>query len=182
MTARYKLKKILSVMEVEEKMEMGLCFLCDEPLTLDHFQLKHTNVKIVMRDIDEDEVQAEGEDLQQQCAFSANDTEIPLPENHQEKVHDVAEVSQQQSSVPTPILTDSLMSSDSAHLVGDDSMEKLKVEGILPINLHLASTFTTQVSTKTPYPIGSTPFLLNQMADLRDELQSNSQSLGDKSE
>jgi hypothetical protein len=49
--------KTLSVIEVEEKMKMGLCFLCDEHLTSDHHhQLKHKNVKIVMRDIDEDDV------------------------------------------------------------------------------------------------------------------------------
>jgi len=49
MAAKYKLMKTLSAIEVEEKMEMSLCFLCDEPLTLDHNQLKHENVKIVMR-------------------------------------------------------------------------------------------------------------------------------------
>jgi hypothetical protein len=48
--------KTFSALEVEEKMEIGLCFLCDKPLTLDHFQLNHKKIKIVMRDIDEDEV------------------------------------------------------------------------------------------------------------------------------
>lgn len=37
-------------------MEMRLCFLCDEPITLDHYYKEY-----VLRDIDEAEVEAEGE-------------------------------------------------------------------------------------------------------------------------
>jgi len=59
MAAKYKLMKTFSAIEVEEKLKMSLCFLCDEPLTLDHHQIKHKNVKIVMRDIDEDDVEPE---------------------------------------------------------------------------------------------------------------------------
>jgi len=46
MSAKYKLMKTLSTIEVEENMKMGLCFLCDEPLASDHFQLKHKNSKV----------------------------------------------------------------------------------------------------------------------------------------
>jgi thioester reductase-like protein len=62
MVAKYKLLKTLSALEGEENMEMRLCFLCDEPITLDHYyQLKHKNIQIVLRDIDEAEVELEGE-------------------------------------------------------------------------------------------------------------------------
>lgn len=33
--SKYNFKKI-SALEVENEMELGLCLLCDEPLTLDH--------------------------------------------------------------------------------------------------------------------------------------------------
>jgi hypothetical protein len=54
MAAKYKHVKSLSALEVEEKMEMGLCFLCDEPFTLEHHELKHKRIRFKVMEMDEE--------------------------------------------------------------------------------------------------------------------------------
>lgn len=53
MATKYKVVTTLGAMEVEESMEMGLCFLCDEPFTLEHQLLHHKNIKIIVMDEEE---------------------------------------------------------------------------------------------------------------------------------
>jgi hypothetical protein len=119
-TATYKPVKILNALEVEEKMELGLCFLCDEPFTLEH-QLLHKNIKIVTMD-DEDDVE---------------------PEECQEEVHQL----QLNNPVAFPITfpPKSLSSNDSVSFIcdslvadKDDSAEQSHVED---------NTVTDSVST-----------------------------------
>ncbi|KAK2438827.1 hypothetical protein QL285_023561 [Trifolium repens] len=54
MAAKYKHVKSLSALEVEEKMEMGLCFLCDEPFTLEHHEWKHKRIRFKVMEMDEE--------------------------------------------------------------------------------------------------------------------------------
>ncbi|PNY17770.1 hypothetical protein L195_g014522 [Trifolium pratense] len=65
------LKKILSALELEYKMEMGLCLVCDELFTVDHAR-KHKGTRFVVVETDEEEVE----------------------QVHDEKAHEVAGVSQ----------------------------------------------------------------------------------------
>jgi hypothetical protein len=53
MAAKHKLVKILSAHEVEEKMEMGLCLLCDELFTPDH-AMKHKRIRFKVIEMDEE--------------------------------------------------------------------------------------------------------------------------------
>ncbi|XP_045819251.1 uncharacterized protein LOC123912737 [Trifolium pratense] len=53
MAAKYKLVKILNVEEVEEKMEMGICFICDKPFSVEHQLLHHTNIQMIMKQNEE---------------------------------------------------------------------------------------------------------------------------------
>lgn len=50
----------MGAMEVEEKMEMGICFLYDEPFTLEHQLLHHKNIQIIVMDEEEIEPEIEG--------------------------------------------------------------------------------------------------------------------------
>jgi len=53
MFAKHNLMKFFSAFEVEEKMEMSLYFLCDEPFTMEH-QSDRKNIKIFMMDVDDE--------------------------------------------------------------------------------------------------------------------------------
>ncbi|PNX90358.1 dynamin-related protein 4c-like, partial [Trifolium pratense] len=54
-----KILKILSALEVEEKMERGLCLLCDELFTPDH--AKHKRIRFKVIEMDEVDVEPESE-------------------------------------------------------------------------------------------------------------------------
>jgi hypothetical protein len=81
MAAKHILVKVLSALEVEEKMELGLCFLCDEPFTLEH-QLLHKNIRISVVDVDE-EVEPDCESPSQQMNFSRVDEMVQDDESLQ---------------------------------------------------------------------------------------------------
>ncbi|MCI16697.1 hypothetical protein A2U01_0037841, partial [Trifolium medium] len=128
MVAKYKSVNILSDLEVEEKMEMGLCFLCDEPFTMEH-QLLCKNIRIFMMD-DEDEGEPEHEALQQQVGdLAANNAEEPHTELHEE-VHGIAEdslcvsICNSQTPKSTSTSTDMNMEkpTDSTHVFFDTLM------------------------------------------------------------
>ncbi|CAJ2632745.1 unnamed protein product [Trifolium pratense] len=53
MAEKYKSVKILSAFEVEEKMELGLCLLCDEIFTRDHAS-KHKRIRFKVVEMDEE--------------------------------------------------------------------------------------------------------------------------------
>ncbi|PNX73304.1 hypothetical protein L195_g029203 [Trifolium pratense] len=47
-------KKILSALEVENKIAMGLCLICDESFTVDH-AMKHKGIRLVVIEMDEED-------------------------------------------------------------------------------------------------------------------------------
>ncbi|PNY00270.1 hypothetical protein L195_g023546 [Trifolium pratense] len=89
MGAKYKLVKICSVEEAEEKMEMGICFICDKPFSLEHQLMHHKNIQITMKDKDEDKEVADNnaEKLKVDRIFptnlnhvSTNKSPVPTPQ------------------------------------------------------------------------------------------------------
>jgi hypothetical protein len=44
MGAKYNPVKILNALDAEDKLEMGLCFICDKPFTFEHQLRHHKNV------------------------------------------------------------------------------------------------------------------------------------------
>jgi hypothetical protein len=54
MAAKYKPLKVLSALKVEERMELGLCFLCDELFTLDHAMKKHKSIQVKVIEMDDE--------------------------------------------------------------------------------------------------------------------------------
>ncbi len=64
MAFKHSYMKILNSLQVDGKIERGLCFLCDEPFTIEH-QLVHKNINIFMMDI-------EDEEEPQRCLLSTN--------------------------------------------------------------------------------------------------------------
>jgi hypothetical protein len=134
MGAKYKLVKICSVEEAEEKMEMGICFICDKPFSVEHQLQHHTNIRITMKD--EEEVESESEVLGKQVGdLSTNTTKEP-PKEKQEEVHGIAEdslcVSICNSHIPKPTSTDmnmekhteSTMFFSNSLMFGDDDPKK----------------------------------------------------------
>ena len=60
-------------MEVEDEMKKGLCFVCDEPFTLDH-AAKHKNISFVVVEMDEENDRDFSEKFQPE-AFSKDNKE-----------------------------------------------------------------------------------------------------------
>jgi hypothetical protein len=54
MVAKYKPVKVLSALEVEERMELGLCFLCDELFTPYHAMKKHKSIQVKVIKMDDE--------------------------------------------------------------------------------------------------------------------------------
>ncbi|CAJ2673208.1 uncharacterized protein LOC123900042 [Trifolium pratense] len=85
MGPKYKSVKILSAVEVEEKMEMGLCFVCNEPFTVDH-ALKHKGIRYKVIEMDEEVERDLSEKFQPEASSEDNNLQIDC---HKESVaHD----------------------------------------------------------------------------------------------
>jgi hypothetical protein len=138
MGAKYKLVKICSVEEVEEKMEMGICFICDKPFTVEYQLLHHTNIQMIMKE-DEEEIDLDGEgptEQKQNEGHGFNSVEaysFTTEESHKEQheeVHSNAEdslcvsICNSQTPTSTSIPTNMNMEkpTDSTHIFFDSLM------------------------------------------------------------
>ncbi|CAJ2667102.1 unnamed protein product [Trifolium pratense] len=158
MTAKHKLVKVLNALDVEDKMEMGLCFICDKPFNFEHQLWHHKNIQIVM--MDEEEVEKECESFtQQQIDFSKFDGVVhkdeapelkldchtatptillPKPQgihtfNHNTNVHEPEQIQKTPSSTTTippksPSLTNSIPEFSNSMLSDKDDKKKTHVE------------------------------------------------------
>ncbi|CAJ2645523.1 unnamed protein product [Trifolium pratense] len=97
MGAKYKLVRICTVEEAEEKMEMGICFICDIPFTVEHQLLHHTNIQMIMKENEEEtELDSEGPIEQKQNeghgsksaeAYSLTTRTTTFGDNDTDKLH-----------------------------------------------------------------------------------------------
>ncbi|PNX59036.1 hypothetical protein L195_g051215, partial [Trifolium pratense] len=168
MGSKHNLVKILSALDVEEKMELGLCFVCDEPFTIDH-ALKHKRIRFKVIEMDK-EVDTKFSQkpstpnsnmlsthmcVPRQGCSSVNSIEAPQP-SKLEEVKGIDEDFQQSSIVKlqTPSLISTFMNQEIAtdsnpsifdpSFSGDDATYKALVEDKVATNPD--SSFLTDLS------------------------------------
>ncbi|CAJ2628684.1 unnamed protein product [Trifolium pratense] len=134
MGAKYKLVKICSVEEAEEKMEMGICFICDKPFTVEHQLLHHTNIQMIVKE-DEEEIDLDSEgfiEQKQNEGPGVTSTEVYSPKidgvfvapincTTQQTLNLTSTILNQKISYSTPIFSDSM-------LPGNEDTKKTHVE------------------------------------------------------